>query len=161
MGTPEDVLDLSIIYLRVYFLGITSNLLYNTGAAILRAVGDSRRPLYILMASCGTNIILENMLSGASSRTLVLIDEFGTGTEPIMGGAIAEAILEQLVERGTYGVITTHYSNIKYFASNHEGVENGAMMFDVQNIRPLFRLEMEQKRYDGPCTVGRLSEGTL
>ena len=85
---------------------------------------------------------MKNMLSGASSRTLVLIDEFGTGTEPIMGGAIAEAILEQLVERGTYGVITTHYSNIKYFASNHEGVENGAMMFDVQNIRPLFRLEM-------------------
>ena len=85
---------------------------------------------------------MKNMLSGASSRTLVLIDEFGTGTEPIMGGAIAEAILEQLVKRGTYGVITTHYSNIKYFASNHEGVENGAMMFDVQNIRPLFRLEM-------------------
>ncbi len=85
---------------------------------------------------------MKNMLGGASSRTLVLIDEFGTGTEPIMGGAIAEAILEQLVERGTYGVITTHYSNIKYFASNHEGVENGAMMFDVQNIRPLFRLEM-------------------
>lgn len=85
---------------------------------------------------------MKNMLSGASSRTLVLIDEFGTGTEPIMGGAIAEVILEQLVERGTYGVITTHYSNIKYFASNHEGVENGAMMFDVQNIRPLFRLEM-------------------
>ncbi|MBR2419627.1 MAG: Smr/MutS family protein [Rikenellaceae bacterium] len=85
---------------------------------------------------------MKNMLSGASSHTLVLIDEFGTGTEPIMGGAIAEAILEQLVERGTYGVITTHYSNIKYFASNHEGVENGAMMFDVQNIRPLFRLEM-------------------
>ena len=85
---------------------------------------------------------MKNMLAGASSRTLVLIDEFGTGTEPIMGGAIAEAILEQLVERGTYGVITTHYSNIKYFASNHEGVENGAMMFDVQNIRPLFRLEM-------------------
>lgn len=85
---------------------------------------------------------MKNMLNGASSRTLVLIDEFGTGTEPIMGGAIAEAILEQLVERGTYGVITTHYSNIKYFASNHDGVENGAMMFDVQNIRPLFRLEM-------------------
>ena len=85
---------------------------------------------------------MKNMLGGASSRTLVLIDEFGTGTEPIMGGAIAEAILEQLVERGSYGVITTHYSNIKYFASNHEGVENGAMMFDVQNIRPLFRLEM-------------------
>lgn len=62
MGTPADVLELSIIYLRVYFLGITFNLLYNTGAAILRAVGDSRRPLYILMASCGTNIILDVLL---------------------------------------------------------------------------------------------------
>ena len=60
----------------------------------------------------------------------------------MIGGAIAEAILERFVETGTYGVITTHYSNIKYFAGSHEGVENGAMMFDVQNIRPLFRLQM-------------------
>lgn len=59
MGTPEDVLDLSIIYLRVYFVGIIANLLYNTGSAILRAVGDSKRPLYFLMASCGTNIMLD------------------------------------------------------------------------------------------------------
>lgn len=85
---------------------------------------------------------MKHMLAGASPRSLVLIDEFGSGTEPVMGAAIAEAILEQLVERGTYGVITTHYSNIKYYASNHEGVVNGAMMFDVQNIRPLFKLEM-------------------
>lgn len=59
MGTPEDVLELSIVYLRVYFLGITFNLLYNIGAAILRAVGDSKRPLYILMISCGVNILLD------------------------------------------------------------------------------------------------------
>ena len=58
-----------------------------------------------------------------------------------IGGAIAEAILERLVERKCYGVITTHYSNIKYYAANTEGIANGAMMFDVQNIRPLFRLE--------------------
>ena len=72
---------------------------------------------------------------------MVLIDELGSGTEPVIGSAIAEAILEKLVASGCYGVITTHYSNIKYFASNNEGVINGAMMFDVQNIRPLFRLE--------------------
>lgn len=84
---------------------------------------------------------MKNTLAGANGRTLVLIDEFGSGTEPIIGGAIAEAILERLLERGCYGVITTHYANIKYFASNHDGVANGAMMFDVQNIRPLFRLE--------------------
>lgn len=85
---------------------------------------------------------MKSMLAGASSKTLVLIDEFGSGTEPIIGGAIAESILERLLERGCYGVITTHYANIKYYASNTEGIANGAMMFDVQNIRPLFRLEM-------------------
>ena len=85
---------------------------------------------------------MKTMLQGASSRTLVLIDEFGSGTEPVIGGAIAESILERLVERGCYGVITTHYANIKYYASNTEGIANGAMMFDVQHIRPLFRLEI-------------------
>jgi len=85
---------------------------------------------------------MKNMLQGASDRTLVLIDEFGSGTEPTIGGAIAEAILEKLLEKGCYGVITTHYANIKYYASNTDGIANGAMMFDVQNIRPLFRLEI-------------------
>ena len=85
---------------------------------------------------------MKEMLAGASPTTLILIDEFGGGTEPTIGGAIAEAMLERFVESGTYGIVTTHYTNIKYFASNHQGVANGAMLFDVQNIRPLFRLEM-------------------
>lgn len=84
---------------------------------------------------------MRHMLQSASPETLVLIDEFGSGTEPIIGGAIAESILERLVERGCYGVITTHYANIKYYASSTEGISNGAMAFDVQQIRPLFRLE--------------------
>lgn len=84
---------------------------------------------------------MKQMLHGADGRSMVFIDEFGSGTEPLIGGAIAESVLERLVEKGAYGVITTHYSNIKYFASNHDGVINGAMSFDVQNIRPLFRLE--------------------
>ncbi|MBQ6861845.1 MAG: Smr/MutS family protein [Alistipes sp.] len=84
---------------------------------------------------------MKQMLAGASPHTLVLIDEFGSGTEPVIGGAIAEAILERLLERGCYGVITTHYANIKYYASQTEGISNGAMAFDVQHIRPLFRLE--------------------
>jgi len=84
---------------------------------------------------------MKAMLAGASDRTLVLIDEFGSGTEPVIGGAIAEAILEKLLARGCYGVVTTHYANIKYYASNAEGIANGAMLFDVQRIRPLFRLE--------------------
>ncbi len=84
---------------------------------------------------------MRQILSAAASDALVLIDEFGSGTEPIIGGAIAEAILERLVERKAYGVITTHYANIKYYASSTEGISNGAMAFDVQHIRPLFRLE--------------------
>lgn len=85
---------------------------------------------------------MKAMLAGTSPRSLILIDEFGSGTEPTIGGAMAEAMLERFVESGTYGIITTHYTNIKYFASNHAGVANGAMLFDVQNITPLFRLEM-------------------
>ncbi len=85
---------------------------------------------------------MKNMVAAASEKTLVLIDEFGSGTEPVIGGAIAEAILDRLLHKGCYGVITTHYSNIKYYASQTEGIANGAMTFDVQNIRPLFRLEM-------------------
>lgn len=84
---------------------------------------------------------MKRMLAAAASDTLVLIDEFGSGTEPVIGGAIAEAMLESFVDSGTYGVITTHYSNIKYFAGSHTGVVNGAMQFDVQRIEPLFALE--------------------
>ncbi len=85
---------------------------------------------------------MKNVLAHADSRSLVLFDEFGGGTEPVIGGAIAESILERLEARGCFGVITTHYSNLKYYASGADGVLNGAMTFDVQNIRPLFRLEM-------------------
>ncbi len=80
-------------------------------------------------------------LKNASENTLILIDEFGGGTEPNIGGAIAEAILEDLRERKTFGVITTHYANLKYYATSADGVANGAMSFDLQNIVPLFSLE--------------------
>ena len=86
---------------------------------------------------------MREMVGKADEKTLVLIDEFGSGTEPAAGGAIAEAILHELDTRGTYGVITTHYTNLKLYASASEtGVVNGAMMFDVKNIAPLFKLEM-------------------
>lgn len=85
---------------------------------------------------------MKTMLAHATSSSLVLIDEFGGGTEPVVGGAIAESVLEKFVERGVFGVITTHYSNLKNFASNVPGIENGAMTFDVQKIRPLYHLEM-------------------
>lgn len=85
---------------------------------------------------------MKEMLAKADSRTLILIDEFGSGTEPAAGGAIAEAILSELDRRGAYGVITTHYTNLKLYASEDTGVINGAMMFDVKNIAPMFKLEM-------------------
>ena len=84
---------------------------------------------------------MKEMLRLSDSRTLILIDEFGSGTEPTAGGAIAEAILSEMDRRGVYGVITTHYTNLKMYASGDTGVINGAMMFDVKNIAPLFKLE--------------------
>ena len=86
---------------------------------------------------------MKAMLEVADARTLVLIDEFGSGTEPAAGGAIAEAILHQLDEKGAYGVITTHYTNLKLYASSADtGVVNGAMQFDTATVAPLFRLEI-------------------
>ncbi len=85
---------------------------------------------------------MKNILRHADERSLILIDEFGTGTEPTIGGAIAESVLEKLEQKGCFGVITTHYANLKYYASNAPGILNGAMTFDVQNIRPLFRLDI-------------------
>ena len=86
---------------------------------------------------------MKEMLSLSDNRTLVLIDELGSGTEPTAGGAIAEAILAQLDKRGVYGVITTHYTNLKMYASGSDtGVVNGAMQFDAKNIAPLFKLDI-------------------
>lgn len=84
---------------------------------------------------------MKEMLRLADNKTLVLIDEFGSGTEPTAGGAIAEALLNEMDKRGVYGIITTHYTNLKMYASGDNGVINGAMMFDVKNIAPLFKLE--------------------
>ena len=86
---------------------------------------------------------MKTMLGKADSKTLILIDEFGSGTEPAAGGAIAEAILSEMDKRGVYGVITTHYTNLKLYASGSEtGVINGAMQFDAAKIQPLFKLDI-------------------
>lgn len=82
------------------------------------------------------------MLESATANSLILIDEFGSGTEPTVGGAIAESILEEIEARGSFGVITTHYTNLKYYASNSRGVINGGMQFDIEKILPLFKLEI-------------------
>ena len=86
---------------------------------------------------------MRDMLGCADEKTLVLIDEFGSGTEPAAGGAIAEAILSEIDRRGVYGVITTHYTNLKLYASGPDThVTNGAMLYDSSRIEPMFKLEI-------------------
>lgn len=87
---------------------------------------------------------MRTFLRQADDHTLVLIDEMGTGTEPLIGGAIAEAILRELVNRHVFGVITTHYTNLKHFAEITPGVVNGAMLYDRGAMKPLFQLSIGQ-----------------
>ncbi|MFA9370643.1 MAG: endonuclease MutS2 [Labilibaculum antarcticum] len=83
---------------------------------------------------------MKHFLRHANTDTMILIDEFGTGTEPALGGAIAEAILDKLNRKKVRGVITTHYSGLKHFASEADGIENGAMLYDSHQMQPLFQL---------------------
>jgi DNA mismatch repair protein MutS2 len=84
------------------------------------------------------------MVKNARPDSLILIDEFGSGTEPQIGGAIAEALLHRFNEKGCCGVITTHYHNLKTFAESHEGIVNGAMLYDRHRMQPLFQLSIGQ-----------------
>ena len=84
---------------------------------------------------------IKNLLGFADKSTLFLIDEFGAGTEPQSGGAIAEAVLESLNDKKAFGVVTTHYANLKLLASNHPGFLNGAMLYDTRHMKPLFVLK--------------------
>ena len=85
---------------------------------------------------------MKHFVRNADGRTLILIDEFGTGTEPMLGGAIAEAILDRLNQAKVFGVITTHYTNLKHFAAGHDGIVNGAMLYDTNRMEPMFVMEM-------------------
>lgn len=83
-------------------------------------------------------------LRHCNGRSLLLVDEFGTGTEPQIGGALAEAMLERFNASGTFGLITTHYTNLKHFASSANGIENAAMLYDRNQMQPLFCLQIGQ-----------------
>lgn len=83
---------------------------------------------------------MKNMMKQANNHTLILIDEFGTGTEPQIGGAIAESVLKQFWKKKAWAVITTHYQNLKHFVEGHKGVVNGAMLYDRNLMQPLFKL---------------------
>jgi DNA mismatch repair protein MutS2 len=87
---------------------------------------------------------MKQMMRQAGAKSLLLIDEFGGGTEPTIGGAIAEAMLKQFWKKKTFGVITTHYQNLKHFAEDHEGVVNGAMLYDRHEMQALFQLSIGQ-----------------
>ena len=85
---------------------------------------------------------MKHFVRNSNGKTLLLIDEFGTGTEPQIGGAIAEAVLHRLNTNGAFGVITTHYTNLKHFAETAEGIVNGAMLFDRHQLQPLYKLQI-------------------
>ena len=85
---------------------------------------------------------MKHTLRNCDSASLILIDEFGSGTEPLIGAAIAEAILKRFNERKAYGIITTHYQNLKHFADSTPGIVNGAMLYDRAEMRPLFMLQI-------------------
>ena len=85
---------------------------------------------------------MKRMMAGCTPNTLLLIDEFGGGTEPTIGGAIAEAVLKRFVSKKTFAVITTHYQNLKHFAEDTPGVVNGAMLYDRQKMAALFQLQI-------------------
>ncbi|MDA3930500.1 MAG: hypothetical protein PF541_16245 [Prolixibacteraceae bacterium] len=85
---------------------------------------------------------MKHFTKHCDANSLVLIDEFGTGTEPMLGGAIAEAVLNKLNKLKTYGVITTHYTNLKHFGSSQKGIVNGAMLYDSNGMKPLFKLQI-------------------
>jgi DNA mismatch repair protein MutS2 len=109
---------------------------------ILLDLGDEQSIENDLSTYSSHLLNMKNFVRYANERTLLLIDEFGTGTEPMLGGAIAEAVLEQLNNQGAYGVITTHYTNLKHYASQTSGIVNGAMQFDTHQLQPLFKLEV-------------------
>ncbi len=107
-------------------------------------IGDNQSIENDLSTYSSHLLAMKNFMRNADPRTLILIDEFGTGTEPLMGGAIAEAVLAELNRLGAFGVLTTHYTNLKHFASQTEGLVNGAMSFDTQRIEPKFTLHIGQ-----------------
>jgi DNA mismatch repair protein MutS2 len=108
--------------------------------SILIDIGDEQSIDNDLSTYSSHLINMKNFIKHGNEKTLVLIDEFGTGTEPMLGGSIAEAILGELNRNRVFGVITTHYTNLKHFASLTDGIVNGAMAFDNHFMQPLFQL---------------------
>ena len=111
-------------------------------SSIMIDIGDEQSIENDLSTYSSHLLNMKNMIRHANEQTLLLIDEFGTGTEPQIGGAIAESVLKQFCKKQAWGIITTHYQNLKHFAEEHEGVVNGAMLYDRHEMRPLFQLSI-------------------
>jgi len=109
---------------------------------ILIDIGDEQSLENDLSTYSSHLLNMKQMMRQADDETLILIDEFGAGTEPQIGGAIAESVLHRFCEKHAWGIITTHYRNLKLFADSHEGIANGAMLYDRHEMRPLFQLQI-------------------
>lgn len=107
-------------------------------------IGDDQSIEYELSTFSSRLVKMKHFLEFSDPQSIIFIDEFGTGSDPDLGGALAEVMLEDLVKKKPYGMITTHYNNIKVFAENTEGVINGSMLFELSNLAPLFVLEQGQ-----------------
>jgi DNA mismatch repair protein MutS2 len=110
----------------------------------LADIGDSQSIEYALSTYSSRLIRMNQFLRTANNRSLILIDEFGTGTDPELGGAIAETVMEELNKRKAFGIFTTHYTNIKLLADQLEGVFNGSMLFDPETLMPKYKLLVGQ-----------------
>ncbi len=109
---------------------------------ILIDIGDEQSLENDLSTYSSHLVNMKNFINLAKQESLFLIDELGTGTEPQLGGAIAEAVLTRINQNKAFGVVTTHYANIKVFAGKTEGVINGAMLYDSKNMKPLYQLRV-------------------
>jgi len=103
-------------------------------------LGDSQSIEYELSTYSSRLALMKTFIEEGNNRSLFLIDEFGTGTDPNLGGALAEAVLEELHKKSPFGIITTHYLNLKLLAERTPGIINGSMAFDPRELRPLYRL---------------------
>ena len=124
-----------------YTVPLSENSSSGIFSSLLIDIGDDQSIENDLSTYSSHLVNMKYFMRHADHDTLVMIDEFGAGTEPMLGGAIAEAILVFLNSRNVFGVITTHYTNLKHLASSLPGVVNGAMLYDSHLMQPLFRLE--------------------
>ena len=125
--------------------------------SIMIDIGDEQSIENDLSTYSSHLLNMKQMMKQANAHTLLLIDEFGGGTEPTIGGAIAEAVLKQFWQKQAFGVITTHYHNLKHFAEDHEGVVNGAMLYDRGKMQALFQLSIGQPGSSFAIEIARKS----